>query len=98
MTQLTIIAQALIITCIVYAIWYSMRPGEIFGKLGDWFDKHLPYRLHNPVFACPACMCGGYGSVIYWLVWHESIEAWLIVVLIAIGIAVIINKLSRDVE
>lgn len=49
----------------VVAIWYTMRPGEIFGKLGDWLGQNLPEKIHSPVFSCPVCMFPWYGVPLY---------------------------------
>jgi hypothetical protein len=90
-----VIAQAFIIAAFIQCIWYVMQQGEIFGALGNWFNKTLPDQLHNPVFACPVCMTPWYGSILYWLIWHESVKMWAIVVSTAMGIQIIIGKLSH---
>jgi len=103
------IDKIIIISFIVFAIHYSMQEGEIFGKLGAWFERNLPEKLKQPVFDCPVCMCPWYGSIIYWLVFApmtiESLRPiriivpigtwieWIVVVIAAMGFNAIINKM-----
>lgn len=85
----------LIIALIVQAIWYTMQDGEIFGKLGNWLHANLPKKLHSPVFDCPVCMTPWYGTILYWS-WPGSpyVWGWLVTVLAAMGLQVVIGKLS----
>lgn len=85
-----------IVSFIVFAIWYSMLDGEIFGKLGNWLEEHLPERLHKPVFSCPVCMAGMYGAAIYWLIWGAGLKEWVVVNIAAIGLNAIIAKIFPD--
>lgn len=57
--------RIVIISTIVFAIWYTMQDGEIFGALGNWYDKHLPEKLKAPVFDCPVCMVPWYGTPLF---------------------------------
>jgi hypothetical protein len=90
------IEPVLIISFMVFAIWYTMQPGEIFGKLGDWLERNLPEVLHSPVFDCAICMTPWYGSAIYWLIWGQSWLHWLSCVIGAMGLNVILSKLFPD--
>lgn len=94
------IEQALILSLLIIAIWYSMQPDEIFGRLGGWLSDVLPLSIQNPVFDCPACMTPWYGSLLYWVLpWQEfelndaNIKWWPAVVLVAMGLNVVIIKL-----
>jgi hypothetical protein len=87
------IESILIISFIVFAVWYTMQPGEIFGRLGDWLERKLPIKLHPPVFECPVCMVPYYGSAVYWLVWGVSWQHWIVCVIAAMGLNVVLNKL-----
>jgi hypothetical protein len=87
---------SIIISCIVFAVWYTMLKGEIFGKLGAWLDKHVPEKLKGPIFDCPVCMVPWYGSIIYWLVWDSDVETWLVRILTSMGLNVIIVRLWPD--
>lgn len=89
------IEKIFIISFLVFAIWYSMKPGEILGLLGDWLERQLPAKLHKPIFDCPVCMAGGYGAIIYWLIWASTIREWLIVNIAAIGLNAILTNLFR---
>lgn len=85
----------IIIFLLVLSIWYTMQPGEIFGKLGLWLGSRLPKKLHPPVFECNVCMQPWYGSILYWVIpWDHSLEQWPIVVISAMGLSVALNKLS----
>lgn len=86
--------QAITIFLLVLSIWYTMQPGEIFGKLGLRFSQNLPKQLHQPVFECNVCMTPWYGSVLYWLLYGYGVVDWLITVIAAMGLQVGLNKLS----
>ena len=89
----------LITSFTVFAIWYTMLEGEIFGKAGIWFNQHLPTKLHQPVYDCPVCMVMWYGTAIYWAVWHVSVLDWLLTVPAAMGLNAVITKLwPKDCE
>lgn len=85
-----------VISFIVFAIWYSMLDGEIFGGLRRLFVS-LPDKLHNPVYDCPVCMVPWYGSAIYWLAYGVSVRDWLLTVIPAMGLnAVIVRLWPKD--
>lgn len=89
------LAASLIIALIVLSIHYTMQEGEIFSKLGDWFNNNLPEQIHQPVFECNVCMTPWYGSIVYVLIWGVNWQ-WPVVVIAAMGVNVAINKLSPD--
>jgi hypothetical protein len=74
-------------------VWFTMQPGEIFGRLGDFIDERLPDFLYKPIAGCPICMVPYYGSVLYWVIWHVSWQHWLITVIASMGLNVVIVKL-----
>ena len=86
------IEKIFIISFLVFAIHYTLQPGEIFGRLGDWFYKHLPSWTHQPLYDCPVCMVFWHGTAIYWLVWATGWKEWLVVVIAAMGLNAIIVK------
>lgn len=86
--------QIITIFLSVLSIWYTMQPGEIFGKLGLWLGENLPKQIHPPVFECNVCMTPWYGSVLYWALYHHGVVDWLITVIAAMGMQVVLNKLS----
>jgi len=88
--------KIIIISLLVFAIWYTMQPGEIFGRLARWLESHLPYQLHNPVFDCPVCQVPWYGTGLYWLIWGTSWQQWPVVVFGAMGLNVILTRLFPD--
>lgn len=90
--------KIIIISVIVYAIYYTMLPGEIFGKLGEWFERNLPHQIHPALFECNACMSPWYGSIIYLAVWGTSWIEWLACAIGALGVNAIVNKLAPPRE
>lgn len=92
-----LITQIIIIALLVLSIHYTMQPDEIFGKLGDWLEDHLPDAGHPAVFSCNVCLCPWYGSALYWLIpWHHELWRWPVVVIGAMGVNVVINKWAKD--
>lgn len=85
-----------IIALLVLSIWYTLQEGEIFGKVGVWLENHTPEAIHDPLFACNVCMTFWYGSALYWLIFGNNWIEWLIVVIVAMGINIVVNKLSPD--
>lgn len=96
------IEKIFIVAFIVLAIWYTMQPKEIFGRLGQWLKNHLPEKLHDPIFSCPACMCFWHGTYVYWAIWGWWLKTalwqeWAVVVIAGIGInAIASNLFSKD--
>lgn len=91
------ITQIIIIALLVLSIHYTMQPDEIFGKLGDWLEDHLPDAVHPAVFSCNVCMSFWYGSILYWLIpWQHELWQWPVVVIGAMGVNVVINKWTPD--
>lgn len=93
--------HATIIAFLVLSIWYTMQEGEIFGFVQRW--SH--WKIAPALFDCNVCMSPWYGSALYWLFPWEPLgfgEAklieWPIVVIVAMGINAVINKLSPDKE
>lgn len=76
-----------------FAAWYTMQNEEIFDFIGNWFSDHLPPKLHNPIFECPMCMGPYYGSLFYWVVYHQSIKEWLVIFVTIIGFNYIVSRL-----
>lgn len=89
--------HSLIIALLVQSVWYVMQEGEIFAKLSDFLFKHTPKKVHPALFECPICMTFWYGSLLYISIYGVNIQ-WPVVVICAMGINVVINKLSPDKE
>lgn len=91
------ITQIIIIALLVLSIHYTMQPDEIFGKLGNWLEDHLPDAIHPAVFSCNVCQCPWYGTALYWLIpWNHDLWQWPVVVIGAMGVNVVINKWSHE--
>lgn len=88
------IEKILAVSFIVQAIYYTMKPGEIFCQLGYFLKGLLKTKWHNPIFSCPVCMCPWYGSAVYWIFFHVSAIEWILIVLSATGLNAVINKLA----
>lgn len=70
-----------------------MMETMVFGKIRE---LNVPDWMENPLFECPVCMQPYYGSAIYWLFLGSSIKEWVLVILVAMGIATIFVKLKRN--
>lgn len=88
--------HGVIIGLLTLSIWYTMQEGEIFSFAGRWFEKHTPTILHPPLFECNVCLTFWYGSVLYWIIFHESVLCWIVSVIVAMGINIIINKWTHE--
>ncbi len=90
------IEKILITSFCVFAVWYTMQPGEIFGFIQTWFAP-LKSKFKDPIYNCPACMGFWWGSGVYWLIWGLWLKSatWqegLVVAISTIGInAIIMN-------
>lgn len=93
------IEHVVIIGLCVFAIYYTMLEGEIFGGLGTWFYEHLPHKLHQSIFECPICMVPWYGGTIYCIMgWYNgSIREYVFTLMATMGFNYILNKIGgRD--
>lgn len=77
-----IIHQIIIISLLVFAIHYTMLPGEIFDFIEKWYENiaeraackgHMKLygfmsKLKEPLIACPVCMAPWHGTYLYWLI------------------------------
>lgn len=83
-----------IVSTIVFAIWYSMQDGEIFGAA----QKINLGKVADPLRDCPVCMAPWYGSAVYWIFWHHDATQWILTIIPAMGVNVILIKLFPDKE
>lgn len=74
---------------IVFAIWFSFREGEIFGRIHQLLWG-IPEWMKQPLFECPVCMTPYYGSAFYWIFIGNSIAEWIVTVIAAMGLNAII--------
>jgi hypothetical protein len=87
--------QSLIISLSVMAIWAVFQEGMIFGIIQTWFAP-LNNNLKKILYDCPVCMIPYSGSVIYCLLFHVSIQDWIITIVVAMGMSTIFVKLFRN--
>ena len=82
----------------VFAIHYTLQEGEIFGFVGKWLGTWLPPKLHQPIFDCPVCQAPWYGTILYWIFWHNGRKEWIICIIAAMGLNAVLVKLFPDKE
>jgi hypothetical protein len=83
---------------LIFFLYAAFQPHMIFGKVRIWFAS-LNDFYQKPLFSCSICMCSIWGSAIYWLLWGQSWQEWLITICGAAGFNTIIFLLSvRDFE
>ncbi len=90
------IEKILIISFIVSGLWCMYLPGMILGKVGDWIHNHCPEWLVEPLCGCVVCMNFWYGGVLYWVIWGNSWQEWLIVIFASMGVNTIFAKFKRN--
>lgn len=79
------------------AIWATMWEDAIFEFVRKSFEREsISDRLKKPIYDCPICMCPWYGTVLYWLIWGNSVKEWLIVIIAAMGLNAVLIKLFPD--
>ena len=94
------LTNIVIISILVFAVWYLFLEQEIFGFVNNWFggrDK----SWQKPLYTCPACMAPWWGTAIYFGLHYAGIESFsnirwstiLITVLGSLGLNAILLKL-----
>ncbi len=68
--------------------------GMLLEGLGDYLKLRLGEKIYKGLFGCFICACFWWGSLIYWIVWHNSFKEWFIVVIAAMGVNATIAKLA----
>ncbi len=93
--DIQVIQRAFIVACIIMAIWKCFQPQMIFGFVGDWLErKGLPLFYRYPICECNVCMTPWWGTAIYWIIWHQLITEYVVVILVAMGIGTIFSKMK----
>ena len=90
------VEKIFITSLIVMFIWATMWEGMIFGFVQKWAEKHLLEVLHKPLYDCPICSCPWYGTALYWLIWGNTWQEWLIVIFAAAGLNTVFVKLFPE--
>lgn len=87
------ISQAIIIASIVLFINSCTWDGMIFEKIKKIIkpadEDHPDRKLYKAVYGCPICMTPYYGTLIYWLSFHNSLQEWLLTIGAASGFSVV---------
>lgn len=84
--------KAFIIAFLVQFIWASFLPGMIFGRVQTWFAP-LRTGMKKMLFSCSICMTPWWGTGLYWLLFHQTWQDWLLTVFVAGGISTVFVKL-----
>jgi hypothetical protein len=90
------IEKIIIISLFVFGYCCTFWEGMIFEKVGDWIEKKLPEYICKPLFACFICATFWVGSLLYWIVWADSLQDWFITVVSAMGLNAVLSKLFKD--
>lgn len=95
--------KVFITSFIVFAIYATMMEGMIFEFVQKWYYKATENWSEKkaefyakPIFDCPICMTIYYGSAAYWLIYGNSWQEWLIVIIAAMGVNTIFVKVFPD--
>ena len=94
------LTNIVIISILVFAIWYLFLEEEIFGFVNKWFGGRQK-RWQKPIYTCPACMAPWWGTLIYFGLHYAGIESFsnihwqniLITVFGSLGLNAILLKL-----
>ena len=93
------LANIIIISILVFAIWYMFLEEEIFGFVTKTFGRDKKWQ--KPLYTCPACMAPWWGTLIYFGLHYAGIESFsnihwsniLITVFGSLGLNAILLKL-----
>lgn len=92
------IEHILITSFFVFGYCCTFWEGMIFEGIGNWLDARLPEWLAKPLYQCYICSCFWWGTLLYWVTWHESLKNWFIVVVSAMGLNAVLSKLFAREE
>jgi hypothetical protein len=68
------LTNIVIISIMVFAIWYLFLEDEIFGIVNKWFGRQKKWQ--KPLYTCPACMAPWWGTLIYFGLHYAGIESF----------------------
>jgi hypothetical protein len=91
--------EKIIITSLLVLFFYAaFQPHMIFGVIRRWLS-FVPDWYQKSLFSCYICMCSIWGSMAYWIIWHQDIKDWLITICGSAGLNTIIFLFStRDFD
>jgi hypothetical protein len=81
------VAHALVIALIVLFLHSCTWDGEIFEGVKRLIKPEK--KISKPIYGCPICMTPWWGTLIYWIFFHSSVQDWLLTVGAAAGMSVI---------
>lgn len=63
---------------VIFGVWFTVRPGEIFSIPASYADV-LPEFITKPMYDCVYCMSSVWGSLVFWLYYDHtarSLACW----------------------
>jgi hypothetical protein len=67
--------------------------------------EKIPFNLGKPLITCCTCMASVWGTVIYWVFYHNSYQEWILVTISASffnsifwGLNLLIAKLTKQIK
>lgn len=90
--------KIVIIVLLVWSIIATMWDGMILGKIPAYAGRWgCPKWVLKILFECYICATPYYGSIAYWLIWHNNWKEWAITIISAMGLqAIIVSFLPKD--
>lgn len=86
--------QVLFVTLLwIWGFNYTFKPGEIFGKLGDWGREHLPEKIVIPLYDCVYCQSSIHGTLFYFIYLQQyGLFLWVVFCFALCGFSSIVDK------
>ncbi len=74
---------AFVLSLLCLSVYSLTREGQLLNIVRNWFNSVVTNKfIRKPFFECPPCMASVWGSVFYWWIYHESIQEWIVCILI----------------
>lgn len=89
------LAQIVVISLIVLAVYATMIKGNIFSFIRRLGDRYAPEWVQKIVYDCYICMCAYYGSIAYYLLFRNSIKDWIVTIICAMGLNTFVYFVSN---
>jgi|GEM_PF-4204250 len=98
------LTNIVIISILVFAIWYMFLEDEIFGFVNKLFGGREK-MWQKPIYTCPACMAPWWGTLFYFALHYGGIESfsnirWTVILVTVFGSmglnAILLKLFSKD--
>lgn len=90
------IEKIVIISLLCFGIYCTFQEEMVFEKYGLWIEKTFGDFWCKPLGCCIVCFTFWMGSILYWLIYHNTWQEWLIVVISGMGLNYILTRLFND--